>query len=163
VTDVEIAATTTIGGRGVVAGNTVIAPETETGTATGKGVESEMVKGPTAAVEDTAVIVSEIGTVKTVTKTGDANVTRRILRVKNLPRGGNPTRMSATKMADRVLALPTEEVGLLSIHETNSMIHPDIEEIGITVVERAGALLGKTMNTGNTVTEHKALHPLLSV
>lgn len=38
------------------------------------------------------------------------------------------------------------EVGLLSIRETNSMIHPGIEGIGITVAERGGALLWMMMN-----------------
>lgn len=175
VTDVEIAATLTTGGRGAIAGNIVISPETNIGTARGRDAMNEMARSPTAAVEDIVVIVSEIETAKTVTEKEDANATTtRTLRLKSAQRGENPTRILRTRKAapeDRVLAHPTEtvlptedtEVGLLSIRETNSMIHPDIEGIGITVVVRVGTLLGMMMNSRNVVTEPEVLYPLLGV
>ncbi|KXN90061.1 RNA-binding protein rsd1 [Leucoagaricus sp. SymC.cos] len=162
--------------KGAVAGITVIVLETDTGTgtATGRGVVSETARGPTAAGEDTAVTVNGKEIVRIVTGTEDANVTvMRSLRVKNARSAGDPTRTSTTRMVALYTALvqPTEtvlpiedlEVGLLSIHETNSMIHPDIEGTGITVVERARVLLEMRMNIGNVVTELGVPYPLLGI
>lgn len=163
-TDVEIEVTMMKEGRGVVAGNTVIALENDTGigTAKGKGAvkEKEKAKGFIAVVEDTAA------TAKIVTETeGESVTTMRNRRLETAIREKNLTRMSTTLVT--ALAQPTEtvlpieglEVGLLSIHETNSMIHPGIE--GITVVERAGTLLRTRMNTGNAVSKQEVLRPLL--
>lgn len=157
-------------GRGVVAGNTVIALENDTGigTAKGKGAVKEKAKGFIAVVEDTAATANEIETAKIVTETeteGESVTTTRNRRLKTAIREKNLTRMSTTLVT--ALAQPTEtvlpieglEVGLLSIHETNSMIHPDIE--GITVVERVGTLLRMRMNSGNAVSEQEVLRPLL--
>ena len=149
-------------GRGVVAGNTVIALENDTGigTAKGKGAVKEKAKGFIAVVEDTAA------TAKIATETeGESVTTMRNRRLETAIREKNLTRMSTTLVT--ALAQPTEtvlpieglEVGLLSIHETNSMIHPGIEEI--TVVERAGTLLRMRMNTGNAVSKQEVLRPLL--
>lgn len=167
-TDVEIEVTMMKEGRGVVAENIVIALENDTGigTAKGKGAEIKKAKGFTTVVEDTAAIVNGIETAKIATETeGESVTTTRNRRLKTAIREKNRTRMSTTLVT--ALARPTEtvlpieglEVGLLSIHETNSMIHPDIE--GITVVERAGILLGMRMNTGNAVSEQEVLRPLL--
>jgi len=169
-TDVEIEVTMMKEGRGVVAGNTVIALENDTGigTAKGKGAVKEKAKGFIAVVEDTAATANEIETAKIVTETeteGESVTTTRNRRLKTAIREKNLTRMSTTLVT--ALAQPTEtvlpieglEVGLLSIHETNSMIHPDIE--GITVVERVGTLLRMRMNSGNAVSEQEVLRPLL--
>lgn len=161
-TDVEIEVTMMKEGRGVVAGNTVIALENDTGigTAKGKGAVKEKAKGFIAVVEDTAA------TAKIATETeGESVTTMRNRRLETAIREKNLTRMSTTLVT--ALAQPTEtvlpieglEVGLLSIHETNSMIHPGIE--GITVVERAGTLLRMRMNTGNAVSKQEVLRPLL--
>lgn len=52
------------------------------------------------------------------------------------------------------------EVGLLSIHETNSMIHPGIEGIGITVAGRGGPLLQMMKSSKNVANRQKVLCPL---
>lgn len=167
-TDVEIEVTMMKEGRGVVAGNTVIALENDTGigTAKGKGAAKEKAKGFIAVVEDTAATANEIETAKIVTETeGESVTTTTNRRVKTAIREKNLTRMSTTLVTaliqptETVLPIEGLEVGLLSIHETNSMIHPDIE--GITVVERVGTLLRMRMNTGNAVSEQEVLRPLL--
>jgi len=157
--------------REAIVENTVIALENDTriGTANanGKGAVKEKARGLIAAVEDTAVTANEIETAKTVTETEGVSVTTmRNWSPKTALRGRNLTRMLMTlgtalaQPTETVLPTESQEVGLLSIHETNSMIHPDIE--GITVVERAGALLGMmTMNTRSVVPEREALRPLL--
>jgi len=170
-TDVETELTMMKEEREAIVENTVIALENDTriGTANanGKGAVKEKARGLIAAVEDTAVTANEIETAKTVTETEGVSVTTmRNWSPKTALRGRNLTRMLMT--LGTALAQPTEtvlptegqEVGLLSIHETNSMIHPDIE--GITVVGGAGALLGMmTMNTRSVVPEREALRPLL--
>lgn len=175
-TGAETVLTMMTGEGGVVVETTVIVLETDTGTRTARerGVATGKVKGPTAVEEVIVVIGNEKETVRIVTETAGANAkTMKSLRAKSVQRGGDPTRMSTTETVFLVIArtpltetvLPTEdlEVGLLSIHGTNSMIHPDIEGIGITVVERAGAQSMRTTNSGTIAIAQEAQYLLLGM
>lgn len=136
--------------------------DTEIGIVKERGAATGRVTDPTGVEEVIVVTGNEIETVKIVKEIDDASaMITKSPRARTVQRGGGLTKMSTKKMAAQVIVLirltetvlPTEdpEVGLLSIHETNSMIHPDIEEIGITVVERAGALLRMTTNIRTVV------------
>lgn len=163
-------------GRGAVAEITVTAPETGIGIGIARERDAATGKetGPTAVEEVIVAIGNETETAKTAKRTEGANVTKtKSLKAKNVPRGRGLMMTLTKRMVAQVIALarvtetvlPTAnpEVGLLSIHETNSMIHPDIEEIGITVVEKVGALSRTTRNSRTVVIGQKARCPLQGV
>jgi hypothetical protein len=170
--DAEIVVTTMKGGRGVGAGNTVTVPETDIGTETGRGIGVVTGRGRDPTAAEGAIAITAKGTAKTVTETEGASVMiLRSLTAKSAQRGGRQMRMLRMVLREIVLAQLTktvlrtegQEVGLLSIHETNSMIHPDIEGIGITVVERVDIQLEMMMKTRNALLKRRARYLLLGM